>query len=203
MLKPPLPLLLVIVLLQGCASGPPRQVDDLCAVFAEKPAWHPAAHAAERRWGVPIPVTMAIIRHESSYREDARPPRRRLLGVVPWFRPSSAFGFSQATDGTWDWYRETTGNRWADRDDFEDAADFVGWYLHQSERLLGLSKQDVYNQYLAYHEGQGGYRRGSYRSKAWLLAVARRVAQTARRYGVQLSGCQAELERNARSWWFF
>lgn len=199
----PLAGLLLIALLAGCASAPPRQSDDLCAVFHEKTDWYAAAVAAEERWGAPVHVTMAIIRHESSYREDARPPREYLLGLVPWFRPSSAFGFAQAKDETWDWYRESSGNRWADRDEFDDAVDFVGWYLHQSQRMLGLSKWDAYSQYLAYHEGQGGYKRGSYRNKGWLLGVARRVSNTAKGYATQLASCRKALEREASSWWPF
>ena len=43
---------------------------------------------------------------------------------------SSAYGYAQALEGTWDDYRKDTGRRGADRDDFADSSDFIGWYMH-------------------------------------------------------------------------
>ncbi|MEM9300721.1 MAG: transglycosylase SLT domain-containing protein, partial [Pseudomonadota bacterium] len=154
--------------LAACASRPPAQVDDICAIFEEKPRWYKDALASEERWGTPVHVQMAIIRQESRFRSDARPPREKLLGVVPWKRKSDAYGYAQVKDATWDWYRDKTGRRGAKRTDFGDAIDFVGWYTTVSQQQLGLSKWDPYGQYLAYHEGHGGYERGTWRSKGWL-----------------------------------
>ena len=198
----PLVVTLTALTLCSCASPPPTQADNLCSVFSEKDDWYADARSAAERWGTPIHVQMAIIRHESSYGEDARPQRDYLLGVIPWFRPSSAYGYAQAKDDTWDWYIENTGNYGADRDDFDDAVDFVAWYTNQSYKMLGISKWDAYKQYLAYHEGQGGYRKGSYRNKKWLLRYARKVEQTAQRYAVQLRACRDRLETE-QSWWPF
>ncbi len=122
--------------------------------------------------------------------------------MIPWFRSSSAYGYAQVKDDTWDWYIQKTGNSGADRDDFDDAVDFVAWYTNQSHKILGISKWDTYNQYLAYHEGQGGYRKGSYRNKKWLLRYAKKVEQTAKSYAVQLSSCRESLEIE-KSWWPF
>ena len=193
---------LATLTLCSCASPPPKQADNLCSIFSEKEDWYADARSAEDRWGTPIHVQMAIIRHESSYGEDARPPRDYLLGVIPWFRSSSAYGYAQVKDDTWDWYIQKTGNSGADRDDFDDAVDFVAWYTNQSHKILGISKWDTYNQYLAYHEGQGGYRKGSYRNKKWLLRYAKKVEQTAKSYAVQLSSCRESLEIE-KSWWPF
>ncbi len=177
----------IAILLQGCASAPPkppRQPDDACAIFTEKPKWHKAARKAERRWGVPVPIQLAIIRNESSFRHDARP--KSASGRVL----SSAYGYPQAIDGTWDWYREQTGNRRARRSDFADAADFIGWYASISRRQLGISMWDAYHQYLAYHEGHTGFQRGDYRRKHWLQRYAQQVDQHARTYGEQLRRCR-------------
>ncbi len=154
------------------------------------------------RWGVPIPVQMAIIRQESRFRDDAKPPRRKLLGMIPWTRPSSAYGYGQVKDETWDWYIQKTGNRGADRDDFDDAIDFVGWYGSVSHRSLGISKWDAYSQYLAYHEGHGGFKRKTYRKKSWLMKVAHRVQVKAKQYSVQLARCEDRLGRGWRLWPF-
>lgn len=180
------------LLIAGCASsrssGPPTAQHDLCAVFAQYPEWHDIARDVERRWGAPVPVMMAIMQQESSFRADARPPVQ-YAGIIPIGRASSAYGFAQAIDGTWDWYREETGNSGADRTEFEDAADFVGWYMAKTVASNGVGMHDTRNQYLAYHEGHAGFRRGSYNEKAWLLAVADRVAQRAVTYRGQLGGC--------------
>jgi hypothetical protein len=190
---------LLLLSLAGCSTLPPKNPANLCAIFHEKGDWYAATRKAQQRWGLPVPVQMAIINQESSYVEDARPPRQWFLGFIPLGRPTSAYGYGQATDSTWEWYRKATGHSGADRDDFDDVADFVGWYGHQSYTQLGIPKFDAYRQYLAYHEGHGGYKRHSHANKAWLLKVARTVQTTAGRYRKQLSGCQGELEQAVAS----
>ncbi len=191
----------VLLVLAACA-GPPQDTADICVVFGERPRWYRDAVAATERWGMPVHVQMAIMRQESDFRPRARPPRRKLWGFIPTTWMSSDYGYAQATDATWDWYRRTTGRRGADRDDFADATDFIAWYGRVGRERLGISLWDAYNQYLAYHEGHGGYRRGSFRDKPWLLRAARRVAQTAARYRDQLARCRGALERSPWYWPF-
>ena len=104
---------------------------------------------------------------------------------------SSAYGYAQALDGTWDDYRKATGRRGADRDDFADSSDFIGWYMHSANRVNGVAMHDAYNQYLAYHEGKAGFARGSYHAKSWLPHVARDVEAWAVVYDRQLRACPA------------
>jgi hypothetical protein len=104
-------------------------------------------------------------------------------------RQSSAYGYSQALDGTWDEYRSRQGKRGARRDDIRDATDFMGWYMDETARSLGISKTDAKHQYLAYHEGRTGYRRGSYRQKDWLMRVSNEVQDRAFVYQIQLQSC--------------
>lgn len=181
--------LTVIGGLTACSSSPPRDITNLCSIYNDKPSWRNSAERAASKWNVSAPVLMAIIRHESSFQEDAKTPRTYFLGVVPTGRQSSAYGYSQALDGTWDWYRKSTGNWGADRDDFDDAADFVGWYMDISRRKLSFSPSDTFNHYLAYHEGHTGYKRGTWRSKSWLQKRARQVARTAETYKRQQAVC--------------
>lgn len=183
----------VLLWLTGCATSPPSQTADICSIFREKDDWYASARRAYRHWGTPIPLQMAIINQESSFVDDAQPDRVRFLGIPLW-RPSSAFGYAQAKDETWDWYEQRTGNGGADRDDFADAADFVAWYVHQTSSRLGVRKSDAYNQYLAYHEGQTGFLRGAWRRKPALQRIARRVQSMAWRYAEQLNRCRAELD---------
>jgi len=184
----------------GCATTPPANVENICAIFDEKKSWYRAARKSEERWGTPVHVQLSIIRQESSFQFDAKPPRSKLLGFIPWTRPSDAYGYAQALDSTWAWYKDDTGRRFADRDDFGDAIDFVGWYTDVSAKSAGISKWDPYNQYLAYHEGQAGWKRKTYRNKRWLMDTARKVDVRAREWGAQLSRCEDDLDSG---WWPF
>lgn len=186
-------LCVVVLWLSACATAPPSNVNDACAIFTERGEWFTDAKTASRRWGVPLAVMLAIIHQESAFQSDAQPPRTWYFGFIPGPRPSTAYGYSQALDGTWDHYIAVTGNRSADRDDFEDAVDFIGWYMNETSRRNGIAKSDAYNQYLAYHEGQGGFAKGSYRKKPWLMKTARRVSRQANRYRTQLARCEPQL----------
>ncbi len=188
----PLSALILILILASCGGGyktPPRNLDNACSILAQRPKYKRAFRAAERKWGVPTHVQMAIIYQESKYRADARTPFRYVLGVIPMGRMSSAYGYSQALDGTWDEYRKATGRRGAKRDRMRDAADFMGWYMTRSYERNGISLTDARNQYLAYHEGHTGYARGSHNRKSWLLRVSSDVEQRANMYRAQLSSC--------------
>lgn len=184
-------MLLPMLTLMACSSmpTPPRNALNLCAVFAEKQAWQSPAIRTERRWGIPVSVLMATMYHESSYRADARPPRRYFLGIFPGSRPSTAYGYSQALDGTWDEYVSKNSRWFASRYEFDDAIDFIGWYHNLSTREIGIRADDAYNLYLAYHEGRGGFSRNSYLAKPWLVRYAERVRETEGKYRQQLTGC--------------
>lgn len=193
----------VTLILASCVTTPPASPDNLCRIFKEKGDWYKAAKRSEKKWGVPMQIQMAIIHQESGFRGRAKPPRKRFLGLIPTVRPSSAFGYAQVKDGTWDWYRDKSGNGFASRANFADAIDFVGWYGEQSQKMVGISKWDAKNQYLAYHEGHGGYRKKSYRKKAWLVKVADKVKRRADNYGAQLKGCRDELDSGWDLWPFW
>jgi len=186
--------------LAACAGGPPKHLDDGCAIFQEKDDWYEDANDSYKKWGVPVHVQLAIIYQESRFRSKAEAPDDTLLGFIPWGQTTSAYGYAQVLDSTWDWYKKSTGNSGADRDDFEDATDFIGWYGNMSHKKLGISKWDAYNQYLAYHEGHGGWKRKTYNRKPWLIKVARKVERRAARYAAQLKRCKNKLEDGGWFW---
>ncbi|MCR8547950.1 lytic transglycosylase [Salipiger sp. P9] len=188
--------LVIVLLAASCGGGggsgqSPGNLDDACSILNQRPQYIRAFRATERKWGVPVHVQMATIYQESKFKSDARTPFRYALGVIPYGRQSSAFGYSQALDGTWEEYLTATGKRGAQRDDIRDATDFMGWYMAGSRDRLGISLRDARNQYLAYHEGRTGFKRGTYNSKAWLLRVADEVGDRAVVYEVQLANCRA------------
>ncbi|NDR58592.1 transglycosylase SLT domain-containing protein [Aliiruegeria sabulilitoris] len=181
----------ILVALAGCGGGKssPRNLDNACSIVDQRPKYLRAMKATERKWDVPVSVQMAIIHQESKFDGDARTPYQWSLGVIPMGRQSSAYGYSQALDGTWDHYRDSTGNRGAKRTNIRDATDFMGWYMNQTREKLGISLSDARNQYLAYHDGWTGYKRGTYNSKGWLLNVSSRVGERATMYDRQLRSC--------------
>jgi hypothetical protein len=180
------------IVLSACSGGdaPPSTVVDACRMQSERPHWFRAMKRTEDKWGVPVSVQLATIGRESSFVADARPMKKeRGLFFTREVPRSSAYGYAQAIDGTWEWYQRDTGRRGADRDDFADASDFIGWYMNLNTRLNGVSPRDAYNQYLAYHEGKAGFSRGTWRQKSWLPPVARDVQNWANRYEEQLRSC--------------
>lgn len=182
----------LVLLAASCGGGSgtaPNQLDNACSIVRERPEYLRAFKAVERKYGVPVHVQMATIYQESKFVSDARPPYRYAAGVIPTGRISSAFGYSQALDGTWDEYRTSTGKRVARRDRIRDATDFMGWYMAETNARLGIPLSDTRNQYLAYHEGRTGYTRGSYRNKAWLMRVAGEVDARSDLYARQLRSC--------------
>ena len=183
----------VSALITGCATTRPNNLDNMCSIFEQRSDWYEAALESQERWGTPIQVPMSIIYQESSFHHDAQPAMRYFL-FIPYGRPSTAYGYPQAKDETWEEYIRETSNWGADRDDFEDAIDFVAWYVNKTQRITGVSKWDAYNQYLAYHEGRGGFSRGSYQNKTWLLNTARRVDDRAKSYSAQYRGCKDDLD---------
>ncbi len=190
-------LVLLPLLLSGCLSTPPIEVRNICNLMDEEVSWYRSIKASEKKYSAPAHVQLAIMYQESNFASDAKPPRKKLFGVMPWLRPTTAYGFAQVTDETWEWYQLKTGNKDAERDDFEDAADFIGWYINQSFERSGIAKYDTYHQYLAYHEGHGGFNKKSYNKKPWLKKVARKVDGNAQRYNRQLEQCSSELNSNS------
>jgi hypothetical protein len=184
---------ILLLVLASCGGGnfsAPRDLESACAIASERPQYYRAMKATERKWGVPVYVQMATIHQESKFIGNAKTPHKWALGVIPLGRQSSAYGYSQAIDGTWEEYQKETRRRSARRDRIQDATDFMGWYMDDSSKRLGISKSDAKNQYLAYHEGRSGFANQSYLSKPWLVTVSDRVGARAEMYRQQLAGCR-------------
>mgnify|MGYP000099420500 FL=1 len=189
--------LLLTLSLSGCAAfapSPPQDQSNICEIFREQPSWYDYARDSEDKWGTPIATQMAFIQQESSFRSHVRPARKRYLGFIPGPRPSSAKGYAQAQDPVWREYRDQAGSTFARRTHMKHATDFIGWYNTRTRAQTGISLNNPEHLYLAYHEGAGGYQRGSYRAKPAVQRAARQVATRAGRYRSQLAGCEAEFQ---------
>lgn len=188
-------ILFLFGILSGCAANL-GNINNACDLLENKRNWYKGLNKASIEWGVPKATILAFIHQESKFKANAKPPRKRLFGFIPTVRPSTAYGFPQALDTTWREYRKATSSIFAQRDDFDDAADFVGWYINGSQRKLGLPVEDVKGHYLAYHEGRGGYAKGTYANKGWLIAVADKVRNRSVSYSTQIAQCESSLSRN-------
>ena len=173
----------------------------MCDIFFEKGGmwdnWHKASKKASKQYGVPISVIMATMWQESRFQAKAKPARNKLLGFIPWKRKSSAYGYAQVKKGTWKEYRRNSGNG-GSRDKFKDAALFVAWYHAETNKRNKVAKTDIYNLYLAYHEGRGGFSRKSYNKKPWLIKVAKKVQAKEKEFAKQYASCSKKLNR---PWW--
>ena len=186
--------IILIFSLQSCMTTPPENPDNICLIFEEKKNWYKAAMKAEKRWKIPPYVLMSFVYQESSFKADAKPERTKLLWVIPWKRKSTAVGYSQALNMTWEDYKDETGNSGASRKNFKDSADFIGWYASKGY-YQGFDRLDARSLYLAYHEGYGGFKKKTYRKKPWLIKVADRVQTRSTKYQKQYWGCAKELKK--------
>ena len=180
-------ILFIIFFLSACSSIP-KNASNSCSIFEEKYLWYKHTKKTEKKWGTPVYLQLAIIKMESSFDRFAKPPRQKLFKVVPYKRPSSSFGYSQAIKGTWKQYKQETGNKFATRSRFKDSVDFIGWYTNKTEKILKISKKDAFKQYIAYHEGWGNYK--NYKNNKKVINLAKRVEKQSNIYKQQLAECK-------------
>ena len=185
--------IILIALISACSSIP-KNTSNSCSIFNERYLWYKHAKSTEKKWGTPIYVQLAIIKMESDFDWLAKPQRQKLFKVIPFKRPSSSFGYSQAVKGTWEQYKNETGNKLATRARFKDSVDFIGWYTDKTESLLKISKKDAFRQYLAYHEGWSGYK--NYKNNQKVITLAKKVEKQSNKYKSQLKNCYKKLNKN-------
>jgi hypothetical protein len=186
--------LITLLFFVTACSSIPQNTSNSCSIFSERYLWYKHAKKTEQKWGTPIYIQLAIIKMESDFDWLAKPPRQKLFKIIPFKRPSSSFGYSQAVKGTWEQYKNETGNKLATRTRFKDSVDFIGWYTNKTESLLKISKKDAFRQYLAYHEGWGGYK--NYKNNQKVIVLAKKVEKQSNKYKAQLQDCQKRLNKN-------
>ena len=185
-------IILIFFLITGCSSIPKNTADG-CSIFSERYLWYKYAKKTEIKWGTPIYIQLAIIKMESDFDWVAKPERTKIFKVIPYKRPSSSFGYSQAVKGTWKQYKIETGNKFATRTRFKDSVDFIGWYTNKTEKILKISKKDAFRQYVAYHEGWGNYK--NYKNNQKIIILAKKVEKQSKKYRLQLKKCEKRLNK--------
>ena len=185
-------IILFFFLFAGCSSIPSNTANS-CQIFDERYLWYKHTKKVEQKWGTPIYVQLAIIKMESDFDWLAKPARQKIFKVIPYKRPSSSFGYSQAVKGTWEQYKKETGNNLATRVRFKDSVDFIGWYTNKTESILKISKHDAFKQYLAYHEGWGNFK--NYKKNKKVIKLAKKVEKQSSIYKKQLINCKSSLNK--------
>tara|TARA_B100001057_G_scaffold496361_1_gene597653 strand:- start:316 stop:915 length:600 start_codon:yes stop_codon:yes gene_type:complete len=180
------------LLLFGCSSIPSNTTNS-CSIFDEKYLWYKHSKKVEKKWGTPIYIQLAIIKMESDFDWLAKPARKKIFKIIPYKRPSSSFGYSQAVKGTWEQYKKETGNKFASRARFKDSVDFIGWYAYKTESILKISQKNAFKQYLAYHEGWGNFKH--YKKNKRVIGLAKKVEKQSNIYKQQLSKCKNVLNK--------
>ena len=186
-------LILFLFLISACSSIP-NNTSDGCKIFDERYLWYKHSKKVEQKWGTPIHIQLAIIKMESDFDWLAKPPRKKLFKIIPFKRPSSSFGYSQAVKGTWEQYKNETGNKFATRARFKDSVDFIGWYTNKTNSILKISLQDAFRQYVAYHEGWGNFK--YYKKNKKVINLAKKVEKQSNIYKDQLFRCSNSLSKN-------
>ena len=187
-------LILIILLILSSCSSIPRNTQNSCEIFEERYLWYKHARASYKKWGAPIHLQLAIIKKESDFNWLAKPPRKKIFNLIPFKRPSSSFGYSQAVKGTWEQYKRETGNSIVTRARFKDSVDFIGWYINKTSKLLKIPKDDAYRQYLAYYKGWGDYK--NYKNDKKAILYAKNVKDLSIKYRKQLTLCKKNLNKN-------
>jgi len=185
-------LIIILLILTSCSSIP-KNTSNSCLIFSDRYLWYKHAKKTEKKWGTPIYIQLAFIKMESDFDWLAKPQRQKIFKIIPFKRPSSSFGYSQAVKGTWKQYKNETGNKFARRTRFKDSVDFIGWYTNKTEKLLKISKKDAFRQYIAYHEGWGNYK--NYKNKQKVILLAKKVQRQSVNYKDQLKECRESLSR--------
>ena len=186
--------LVILLFFVTACSSIPQNTSNSCSIFNERYLWYKHAKSTEKKWGTPIHVQLAIIKMESDFDWLAKPQRQKLFKVIPFKRPSSSFGYSQAVKGTWEQYKNETGNKLATRARFKDSVDFIGWYTNKTNSILKIPLHNAFKQYIAYHEGWGNFK--YYKKNDKVIKLAKKVEKQSYIYKKQLSKCKKSLNKN-------
>ena len=181
----------ILFLFTSACSSIPKNTADGCSIFSERYFWYKHVKKTEKKCGTPVHLQLAFIKMESDFDWLAKPPRHKLFKVIPYKRPSSSFGYSQAVKGTWEQYKKENNRPLATRARFKDSVDFIGWYTNKSSKILKISKKDAFRQYIAYHEGWGNYK--NYKNNQKVIVLAKKVEGYSNKFKKQLNKCSKSL----------
>ena len=186
---------IIFIFLVSCSSVP-KYPQNACKIFGEKYFYLKYSRAASKKWNVPISSILAVINKESGFRRFAKPRRTKLFKIIPYRRPSSSFGFSQAVNKTWDLYKKENNRPIALRMSFKNSSDFIGWYFWKTNKINKVSIKDTRNMYLNYYLGWTAYKKKAYQNDKKAIIFAMSVEKQAKIYKSQLRECKSVLNKS-------
>tara|TARA_B100000700_G_C14585070_1_gene641987 strand:- start:35 stop:646 length:612 start_codon:yes stop_codon:yes gene_type:complete len=186
---------LLLFFLTSCSSIP-KYPQNACKIFGERYLWYKHTKKSSETYGAPVYIILAFVNKESGFNRWAKPKRTKLFKVVPYKRPSSSFGYSQAVNKTWELYKTETNNPLALRSRFKDSVMFIGWYIKKTNKINKVPLNDSYRQYLNYYLGWGNYAKKTYLTDQNAIIFAKRVEKQSKIYKNQLKECQKNLDKN-------
>ena len=186
---------LTIFLFTVSCSSVPKYPSNACKVFSEKYLWYKHVKKSSEIYGAPAHIILAFVNKESGFNRWARPKRQRLFKIIPYKRPSSSLGYSQAVKKTWELYKVETNNPLALRTRFKDSVFFIGWYINKTNKINKIPYGDSYRQYLNYYLGWGDYKNKVYKIDKKAILFAKSVEKQSNIYKNQLRECQKALDK--------
>ncbi len=181
-------------LVASCSSVP-KYPENACKIFGQNYLWYKSVKKSSDKYGAPIHIILAIVNKESAFNRWAKPKRNKLFKIIPYKRPSSSFGYSQAVNKTWELYKNETNNPLALRARFKDSVMFIGWYMNKTKKTNNISMNDAYRQYLNYYLGWGNYSKKIYKTDKKAIIYAKKVEKQSNIYKNQLKECQSNLNK--------
>ena len=191
-LKNNLNYLIIFFFIVSCSSIP-KYPNNACKIFGERYLWYKHIKRSSEKYNVPAHIILAFVNKESGFNRWAKPKRTKLFKVIPYKRPSSSFGYSQAVKKTWELYKTETNNPLALRSRFKDSVMFIGWYMNKTKEINKIPLNDSYRQYLNYYLGWGNYAKKTYKTDKKAIIYAKKVQELSKIYKNQLSECQKNL----------
>jgi len=186
---------IIFFILASCSSVP-KYPHNACKIFGENYLWYKSTKKSSEKYGAPVHIILAFVNKESGFNRWARPKRKKLFKIVPYKRPSSSFGYSQAVNKTWELYKNEADNPLALRTRFKDSVMFIGWYMNKTNKINKIPLNDSYRQYLNYYLGWGNYAKKIYKTDTKAIIFAKSVEKQSKIYKNQLLECQKSLDRN-------
>ena len=77
---------IISLYLVACSSMEPINTADSCIIFEENKRWYKATKKSYDKWNVPIALQLSIINQESSFKQFAKPKRKRFGVYKYWFK---------------------------------------------------------------------------------------------------------------------
>jgi len=185
---------LIFSLLASCSSIP-KNTKNACSIFSERYLWYKHTKNSSKKYGAPVHVILAFVKKESGFNRWAKPQRSKLFKVIPYKRPSSSFGYSQAVKKTWELYKTETDNPLALRTRFKDSVYFISWYISKTNKINKIPLNDSYRQYLNYYLGWGNYAKKTYKTDKEAIIFAKSVKTQSNIYRKQLRKCKESLDK--------